>query len=187
MKPATVFLLLLLSGCSGQPIEPNYYLLRPSGDLESRSMQPSEKFAMGAVAIAPYINQSSLLLKSDSGEMRPTRHHLWAEPMYQSVRNFLMAEISANMGRDIFPAELEKTATVIEVRLDQFHGTSDGKATLVAYWWLRRDATILSAYQFAQSRALDNNGYAALARAQQSLLSHLAKDIASSLENPTSS
>jgi uncharacterized lipoprotein YmbA len=64
-----------------------------------------------------------------------------------------------------------------------FSGESikDGKAKLVAYWWLRRGKDVLSAHQFAEDRALAADGYAALVAAEQALLTELAKNIAATL------
>jgi uncharacterized lipoprotein YmbA len=92
-----------------------------------------------------------------------------------------MVEIAQAKGQDILPANLGNTAIVLDIRLDQLHGTNDGKAKLVAYWWLRRGKDVLSAYQFAEEQALAADGYAALVAAEQALLSELAKKIAATL------
>ena len=180
MKVASLLLVVLLAGCASQTIEPSYYLLRTSNDLQSRELNPSDQFSMGKVEIAAYLDQSGLLMETASGEMRPARHNLWAEPMYEAVRNFLLIEVAQAKGEDILPSRLNKSATVIDVRIDQLHGTYDGKAKLVAYWWLRRDGGVIATYQFAESQTLSVDGYAALVAAEESLLSQLAKKIAES-------
>ena len=126
-------------------------------------------------------DQPGLLLETQSGEIRPARYNLWAEPIYDGVRGFLLMEISQSKGEDILPVLMNKDAAVINVRIDQLHGTHDGQAKLVAYWWLARGDGILSSYLFAESRTLDSDGYAALAAAEKALLSELATRIAGSL------
>ena len=186
IKLATVLLamLLLLPGCASQSIESSYYLLRPADSLESGALVPSTKYALGTVAIAPYLDQQGLVLETQSGEIRPARHHLWAEPMYESVRVFLREKISRSYGEAIFPATIAIEATVVDVRIDQLHGTADGKAKLVAYWWLRRSDEVLASYRFAETRALEQSGYAALATAERDLLAMLATEIAGTLSKP---
>ena len=178
MKVASLLLVVLLAGCASQTIEPSYYLLRSNSELQSRELNPSEKYSMGRVEIAAYLDQSGLLMETASGEMRPARHNLWAEPMYEAIRNFLLIEIAQAKGEDILPSRLNKRATVIDVRIDQLHGTYDGKATLVAYWWLRTDGEVVATYQFAESQTLGTDGYAAMVAAEEALLSRLAQKIA---------
>jgi uncharacterized lipoprotein YmbA len=186
MKVASLLLVVLLSGCAGKAIEPSYYLMRSNHDLQSRQMDPSRDFSMGTVVIASYIDQPGLLMETAEGEIRSARYNLWAEPVYEGVRNQLMVEIAQAKGQDILPANLGNTAIVLDIRLDQLHGTNDGKAKLVAYWWLRRGKDVLSAYQFAEERALAADGYAALVAAEQALLTELAKKIAATLVVPDS-
>jgi len=103
------------------------------------------------------------------------------KPVYEGVRNFLFVEIAQAKGEDLLPSRLSSGTTVIDIRIDQMHGTSDGKAQLVAYWWLRRNGEVLSFYRFAESQALNAEGYAALVAAEETLLTQLAKKITASL------
>ena len=72
--------------------------------------------------------------------------------------------------------------TVLDIRVDQLHGTDDGQAVLFAYWWLRRGDDILQPHQFGKTRALKTDGYAALVDAEKALLSSLARQIADTLK-----
>ena len=178
-----LLLLVLLSACAGQTIEPSYYLLRTDKDLQSRPLQPDPEFTLGNVVIAPYIDQQGLVLETLQGEMRPASNHLWAEPLYESVRAFLVIEVSQARGRDVLPSRINKGATQIDVRIDQLHGTQDGQAKLVAYWWLYSKGEVGDSFQFAETLELAQEGYGALARAERILLSRLAYSIAASLED----
>ena len=136
---------------------------------------------MGQVTIAPYINQPGLVLETATGEVHAAQYHLWAEPIYDSVRHQLMTEISQIRKEDILPADLARTPTVLDIRIDQLHGTNQGTAKLVAYWWLRRDQQVQAMYQFAQEQALEADGYQALVAAEEHLLRQLAKSIAATM------
>jgi uncharacterized lipoprotein YmbA len=175
----------LAAACSGKQIEPNYYLLRPAVKPESRQLTPSADFALGKISIASYLDQPGLLLETSDGEIRPARHHLWAEPVYEGVHSFLVKEISRARGEDILPARLKRDAlVVVEVRVEELHGTADGQAVLVGYWWLRRDGEVLAAYQFSESKTLNDDGYQALVHAERALLVQLAEKIAASMTLP---
>ena len=181
MKVASLLLVVLLSGCAGKAIEPSYYLMRSDHDLETRALNLSKDFSMGTVVIASYIDQPGLLMETAEGEIRASRCSLCAEPVYEGVRNQLMVEIAQAKGEDILPANLGNTPIVLDIRLDQLHGTNKGTAKLVAYWWLRRDNEVLAAYIFDEEQALVTDGYAALVAAEEVLLTQLAEKIAATL------
>ena len=138
---------------------------------------------MGRLIIAPYIEQPGLVLETSRGEIRPALHHQWAEPMGQGLQQFLRVEVSSELGEDIFPERYSEGETAFDVRIDQLHGTADGDALLVAYWWLRQGDDIQHSYQYAETRALGRDGYGALADAQKALLRDLASRIAASLKD----
>ncbi len=181
VKLATIALGLLLVACSGTPVDNHYYLLRSELPEQSRGLTPSSRFAMGGVNVAPYIDQAGLILEVSPGQVRPARHHQWAEPMAGALNNFLMVEVSRAVREDVFPEAASDAPLVYSVRIDQLHGTLDGDALLVAYWWIRGNNQELVSYQFTETRALARDGYAALADAQKALLLELARRIGESL------
>lgn len=186
MKYFRLVLLVLVAGCAGQPAEPNRYFLRSGEPLQSRELVTSREFSIGRVEIAAYIDQPGLVLETADGEIHAAHGHLWAEPVYEGVRRHLSVDIARAHGKHILPNSLVKTPVVIDIRIDQLHGTSRGTARLVAYWWLRRDGEIVSVHQFAEEAQLTEDGYRALVAAEESLLARLATAIADSLENPGS-
>ncbi|MEE4661411.1 MAG: PqiC family protein [Halieaceae bacterium] len=171
-----------LAACSGTPIQNEYYLLRPEGPTETRPLTPSTAFAMGEVNVAPYIDQPGLVLETGNGQVRPARNHRWAEPLPRSLRMLLTTEVSRALAEDILPARFSDADTRFNVQIEQLHGTADGDALLVAYWWIVRDGETLASYQFVEREPLAGDGYSALALAQRRLLRTLAVDIAASLE-----
>lgn len=178
---ATCVLALLISACSSQSVQPSYYLLRPEQLPGSGAISPSQKFAFGKLHVAAYIDQPGILLEIASGEVRAARHHLWAEPVHEGLVALLSQEISRQSGENLLPDAATPGAARINIRIDQLHGTHDGRALLVAYWWLETTEGTENAEQFAQYKELESDGYAALASAQKHLLSALASRIATVL------
>lgn len=181
MKIAHVLLVVLLAGCASQAVEPSYYLLRSGQDLSSSTLSTSRDFALGAVEIAPYLDQPGLVMETAKGQMRPASQNLWAEPVFDGVRNFLATEIAQAHGQELLPAKLTSNSTVVNIRIDLLHGTRDGKAVIVAYWWLVRADQVIALNRFSESRALQTSGYSALVDAEKVLLAELAQKIAASL------
>jgi uncharacterized protein len=181
MKVAYLLFLVLLAGCASQAVEPSYYLLRSKQDLSTGTLSPSRDFSLGTVEIAAYLDQPGLVMETADGQMRPASQNLWAEPVFDGVRNLLATEIAQAHGQDLLPTKLTKTTTVVNIRIDQLHGTLDGKATIVAYWWLVRADEVIALNRFSQSRTLEASGYSALVDAEKILLAELAQKIAASL------
>lgn len=184
MKVASMLLLALLAGCASQPIPPTYYLLRSDQPLQSSSLSTSKYYSLGTVEIAAYLDQPGLVITTTNNETRPASQHLWAEPIYDGVRNFLSTEIALASGQELLPTKLTQHTTAVNIRIDQLHGTLDGQAHIVAYWWLVRDDKVASLNRFTQSRALTASGYNALVEAEKVLLAELAQRIATSLVPP---
>jgi len=182
LKSASIVLILFIAACSGAPVQTQYYLLRQEQAPQTRALVASTDFALGNVEIASYIDQPGMVLEVGPGQIHPALHHQWAEPMRQGVRYYLQREISAALGKDLFPKALSKANTVIEIRVDQLHGTHDGQAVILAYWWLNTDGEITSPHQFGETSPLQRDGYEALAQAERVLLKGLAANIAKTLK-----
>jgi uncharacterized lipoprotein YmbA len=181
MKVAGLLLVALLSGCASQTIPPTYYLLRSSQDLQSSTLSTSKQYSLGTVEIAAYLDQPGLVMATGDGEMRPASQNLWAEPIYDGVRNFLSTEIAQASGQELLPTKLAGNTTVLNIKIDQLHGTQDGQAQIVAYWWWVHNDEVASLNRFSESRALTASGYSALVDTEKALLSELAKRIGASM------
>ena len=181
MKVTLLLLAILLAGCASQTIEPSYYLLRSDQDLSSTTLRTSTNFSLGTVEIAAYLDQPGLVMETTPGQMRPASQNLWAEPVFDGIRNFLTTEIAHANGEALLPAKLAGNTTAVNIRIDQLHGTRDGKALLVAYWSLVRNDKVVALNRFSETRVLEASGYSALVEAEKILLAQLAQKIAASL------
>jgi len=180
---AIILCVACLTACSTSAPLPSYYLLRSELNEGTRILEAKAPFALGGLTIAPYIDQPGMLLETSEGDLRPARFHLWAEPLRDGARSLLMSAVSGASGYDILPWQLNSDATRFDIRIDQLHGTSDGKAKLVAHWWLYEGDKVGDIFEYAGTEPLTQDGYGALAAAQQQLLLELAGAIAKTLVN----
>lgn len=177
----TLGVCLILSACASAPPATQHYLLRGEPPAKTGQLAPSSRFAIGVVEVAAYIDQPGMVIETAPGELHAGKQHQWAEPMREAVRNFVVAEVSRDLGEDIFPRAFSEADTFFSVRIDQLHGAVDGQAVLAAFWWIRRGGEVLASYKFYETQPLDADGYAALARAEKALLVRLAGRIADTL------
>jgi uncharacterized lipoprotein YmbA len=181
MKYFLIIFIVMLAACSSQPPQQHSYLLRSPSTLESRALSEAPAIGLGTVHVANYIDQPGIVLETANGQVHAARHHLWAEPLRASLRRYLVTEISSNIDQDIADSSrLPSVEKRIEVQIDQFHGTPNGNARLVAYWQIISGADSQS-YQFSDQQTLAADGYDALVAAQTTLLSRLAAAISQSI------
>jgi uncharacterized lipoprotein YmbA len=175
---------LFLAGCAGT----EYYLLRSRAALEAPDGAVA-RISLGSVQVASYIDQAGIVVETDTGSLRPARYHQWAEPLRESLRDFLAREVAAKLGQPVRATPYrdtdwrQQTDTVIDLRIELLHGTRDGAAELAARWALvdPEARELRSEYEFSRRRALTTSGYPALVDAERALLRELAEAIAASL------
>jgi uncharacterized lipoprotein YmbA len=182
MKLLTVLLLALLTACAGQTTSTHQYLLRSNAVLESRQHSDSSGIVLETVIVAAYLDQPGLVLETQQSQINQARHHRWAEPLRQSLRQFFATEIAADLGTDISLDRFtgNTAPTLIRIVIDQLHGNAQGEAILQAYWEISKDETT-HRFQFSKTRGLVEDGYPALVQSEKALLSQLAQAIADSL------
>lgn len=190
MKPLSVVLLIALAGCAGKPApETHLYLLRSDAGNAFGASDGVAENGLGSIRVASYIDQPGLVLELPDGTMRAARYHQWAEPLRESLRAFLANEIATVAGQAVRPMAYGETnwrsytKRLIDVRIQELHGKSDGKARLVAIWALIDPAerTVTAEHEFVAEEPLENDGYSALVDAEEALLTQLATQIARAL------
>lgn len=187
MKRFALISSLVLAGCSSQPApEVQQFLLRSDFVPPVTEIAPSRTVGIGTVAVAPYIDNSSLVLEVREGEVRPARFNQWAEPLRESLRLYLANEIAHHWGHPVRAESYGESDWQyrIDVRVQELHGTVDGKARLVATWALiePKPRRVVTEQTFLGTEPLTENGYSELARVEEKLLQQLARSIAAALQ-----
>jgi len=187
MKRLILVAILLITACSSQPLQHHRYLLRSDADYEPADLSVA-RIGLGTITVATYLDSPGLVLETADRSVRPARYHSWAEPLRESLRPFLGAEISAALGSRVHSFGYggdEDWSRRVEIRIDQLHGTFDGSARIVAYWAILDNASreVIHEGQFRDSEPLGSDGYDSLVEAEAKLLRRFAVAIAASLQD----
>jgi hypothetical protein len=140
--------------------------------------------ALGRVDVAAYLSDPGLVLQTATNEVQAARQYLWAEPLDLSLRLFLRTEISKELGYEVSASRAPGKVLDhrVDISVEELHGTLSGAARLVASWRIiGGDGAEESAFRFARTRPLAQDGYPALADAEIALIGELAVAIANSL------
>jgi uncharacterized lipoprotein YmbA len=174
---------VLLVGCAGSSVPPTQYLLRADPAERSGRVEAPVRVGLGRVDVAPYLDQSGIVVETEAGQVQAAREHQWAEPLGAGLRSYLRAEMSAALGHDVSasPADLAHWDYTLDVYVDRLHGTMAGTAVLDASYRITPRAGAVTAYRFSRSAPLPREGYPGLVDAEADLVRQLAQAIAASL------
>ena len=165
MKSLLLIVILLAAGCSSTMPEVTQYLLRTdSPNKLDTNGEPT--VGLGQLSVASYIDRLGLITETAEGGVHAARYHRWAEPLRESLRTFLANEIAASANipvraRTSGDTDRKRGLTqLIDIRIDQLHGASNGNATLVAYWAIvdPGNRKVLSEHEFRDTESLNVDG-----------------------------
>ena len=185
MRNAAFLSVVLLVACAGSSAPRTQYLLRAEPAERSGRVEAPVRVGLGRVDVAPYLDQSGIVVETEAGQVQAAREHQWAEPLAAGLRSYLGAEMSVALGYDVSarPADLDDWDYTVEVYVDRLHGTMTGTAVLDASYRItpRPEAGDVAAYRFSRSVPLPREGYPGLVDAEADLVRQLAQAIAASL------
>jgi hypothetical protein len=185
MRNAALLSVLLLVACGGSSAPRTQYLLRAEPADRSGRVEAPVRVGLGRVAVAPYLDQSGIVVETEVGQVQAAREHQWAEPLDASLRSYLRAEMSTALGYEVSgsPADLAQWDYTVDVYVDRLHGNMSGRAVLDAGYRItpRAGGGDVAAYRFSRSAPLPREGYPGLVDAQADLVRQLAQAIAASL------
>jgi len=183
VKNAAMLLLpILLGACAGKTVERHEYLL-PLPTL-SPPIISDAPIRLLPVAIAPYLEQQGIVLQTEGAAVHVAGQNRWAEPLDAAVGRYLQVAIANATGRtvEVSPLTTASAATEVQVRVQQLHGSTDGKVRLVADWSILGATGKRVLHAFDATVAQHADGYPSLVDAHATLLGQLASAIASSLD-----
>ncbi len=186
MRRLTLALALCLAACAtAPPPEHSYYLLRAEVPADLASAEGSALLGIGTVSIAPYLDRSGIVVQVADHRVREARYHLWAEPLDRGIRTYLSDRVAALLGRALNNGSnrVDQWAYRLDVSIEEFHGTLNGEARLVAQWSLIDTARekLIASQRLVRTKPQTVDGYPGLIEVQTALLDELATEIATAL------
>lgn len=183
MRLVALTLALSLVACGGSAPVRTFYLLRGETPERTARVEGVPRVGLSRVVVAPYLDQSGIVVESAAREITPARNHHWAEPLEDGLRLLLRTELSTALGEDVGldPADRGRWQHDVQVFVEQLHGSMAGRALLVADFRIASRGGETAEYRFSRSQPLPREGYAGLVDAEAALVRQLAQAIASSL------
>jgi uncharacterized lipoprotein YmbA len=185
MRSVALSLTLFLVACGASSPVRTQYLLRAETPERSARVEGVARVGLSRVIVAPYLDQSGIVVESAAREIQPARNHHWAEPLEAGLRLLLRSELATALGEDVGldPDDRGRWQHDVHVFVEQFHGTMAGRAVLVADFRITSRAGSGGSveYRFSRTQPLAREGYAGLVDAEAALVQQLAADIAAAI------
>lgn len=175
---------LVLSACASEPELPieHYVLAHNSQPYQVENQQlPLTSLS---VQLAPYLQQTGLLVEKPGQQVQAAHYHRWAEPLTQGVERTLFTQLAVSLNQ----AEVLQLSQIampyeyhLQVLVNAFHGSTDGTVKLQGEWLLiKNDAvkdSVLTIHRFDFNATQVGEGYPAMVAALQQLLDQLADNM----------
>lgn len=171
----------LLSGCSlNQPTPDMHYHLLDSQNRSINAKLPAEQVAIDKVHLADYLRQANLVMRVAQNKLDVARYHNWAEPLDDSIRRVLLAElnsINANLG---FVARCQNCQQ-FDLYIEHFYPDEQGQVTLSGYFVTSQGDAKRQTEYFSLTAQQSSAGYSASVEVMNQLLIKLAHKLNASL------
>jgi uncharacterized lipoprotein YmbA len=172
-------LLVLVTACTANPQQANYYLLSDTTDAMSRvsTAQPSVTITLNRLTLASYLNQSALAFLQGSHQLVYANQHLWAERLQDGVQRVLVDDFNQlGVQRLVLADEPAAGGSdyQLQLQIDQFLPSDAGEVLLSGHYWLMQGGKLLRQQGFAMREPLLEDGYRHSVAVQRQLLSQLA-------------
>lgn len=181
-------LLLASAGCLRRTDETRFYRLEPLNAAAPAAGPETPNrpvIGVGPVKFPGYLNRPQIALAVGPGQLRLDEFHRWSEPLEENFTRVLAENLRRLLpGSEVVIYPWRRSLDVaaqIEVSVDSFHVTQDGKSLLEAQWLATRGGKAEMLRQSRQSLPADASTAAGIVAAQSEALAAFSKEIAHSL------
>ena len=184
-------LLLSLTACIGGKTPPSdFYLLEPiRGAATARPAPTADKpvIALAPVRIPQYVDRPQIVTATGTNAYQLSELHRWAERLDDNMTRVLTQNLGLLVPADVVPANTsnlaKQAAFRVTVDILEFHINPQGRAELMAQWWVAHGEDIVVRRQSAYREPASTTDYRMMAGALNQCLNRFSRDIADALRS----
>ncbi len=188
-----ILLMGTLVGCS-RTAPARFYTLSdmPGAELKAPASRgkPCITLGIGPVEVPEYLDRPQIVTQVNANQLQLGDFDQWAEPLGKSVMRTLADNLATLLCVEeivYYPGESAGVDYQVVVTVTRFHGLTDGTVALSAQWQVKEGAggKVVARNRAAIRKAIEGDGYSALAAAHSSALAELSREIAEAVSNAT--
>ncbi|SCX76410.1 hypothetical protein SAMN05216233_101117 [Desulfoluna spongiiphila] len=188
---SVVCFMLLLAGCATPPTEVTYHLLhtREAFSEKAVSWPPSLYVVVGPVSVPDYLKRPQMVVRNTDHTLSFLENVRWAEPVDRGIARAVsenVSHLSGNQQVALFPFDVPKGATPIQVSLDivRFDAGNTTGAVLDARWVVTNRVTQAVAIGHTKLRGVaEDKGALHRVAALDVLVASLSGEVARAIES----
>jgi uncharacterized protein len=173
---------------SPQPDRTQYFVLSPAAQSDSSASSASTSqltIGVGPIRFPGYLKRPGVVTRTTSNQLTVSDENRWAEPLDENFEGTLCQNLARMLGTTkirVYPWYADTHIDYqVEVWVDHFEATDDGRSQLSAVWTIRdgRDGKMLASSQSVQSAPVQSgDGSAALSQDLAAMSREIADRIA---------
>lgn len=179
------------AGCLRSTEQARFYMLEPlaggpaGGEPASAERKSRPVIGVGPVKLPGYLNRPQIALAVGQGQIHIDEFRRWSEPLEENFTRVLAENLRRLLPESevlIYPWRRSIGVDVqLEIMVDVFHTTQDGKSLLDAQWVATRGGKTELLKQSSQQLPADTSSSAGIVAAQSQALAAFSREIAASL------
>jgi len=193
LSPAVGALLVaaLIASCSvlaPRPDPSRFFVLAPLPEAPSPATGPRvSSLGVGPIVLPRYLDRPEIVTRVGTNEVKPAVFDYWAG----SLSNQFQSVLAQNLQTLVHPDRVQTypwysgaaPELVVEVDVQRFEPSSDGRAELVARWRVRKGSALgnLRAGESTLTRPLSGSDADAVAQALSGLLDDFSRELAEAI------
>lgn len=181
-----IALLVVPTGCSLRAAPPRTYVLSAVSEPERAGLPHGPAVGVGPVTLPAYLDNQSVVVRAEGGEVRLSPAHHWAEPLREGIARVIAENLAVMIPTDtvaLFPWRSPTTVTYrVTAEVFRFDGPLGGPVRLSAQWrLLDGEGKEVVRHAIALEESVADQTYAAFVAAQNRLLAAVSRDIATTV------
>ena len=196
IKKVLFCLIFMVIGCSSKPTpETQYFVLTPNAltasTTTSKALQNDSKnvVVIESINLAEFLDQPGIVLQTDTHQIEVAHYNRWGEPLKRSLHRYILETLTTQLTQHSLMSSDEFSSDLIhhelEITVNQFNGTTDGKALLSGHWMLKQADTKKHIFHnaFSYQVTLVSSGYPDLVNQLAELLEQLCREISEAIND----
>lgn len=188
LKIASYGAFIILGACASSGPATTYYALATEKKFTSEDSSSSiDSIGVGPIKLAAYLDNTSIVSKTESHVLNVSGYHAWAEPLDSAIARVLAQGLSAELAHDdvwTFPWDSRnRPQKQINIVIDQLDGVRGESISLNAKWFVLESEKnkLVSKGSFSSKVDLNSSSYQEYVSAIQKVLDEFSGRLANEL------
>lgn len=184
----SIFLALVMTGCSSKPVSMSYYLLHePLQTTTTQDITAWPVLELRSLSTPDYLKQRSLIVQLSTSELHFSPQHVWSEPVeqgfVQSLKDTMAVSHKVRLQTQSLWTSDVKSGYILDISIEDFIPSHNGMVILRGTYRLGQSQQPGRIVEFAFQTPLEKDGFAHTVEKMRELVAMLANQVVTGIES----